>query len=121
MVLLIFGQGFFRELSPLGRKINLPFVRLLVADEFIFYFGVTMRIEIKEYKQYPWYLKPFFWRQQRTYGQLLKPALAWAREPKLFAAVAALYGVLDRRSSPVSPVLRSMITVRVSQLNWCNF
>ncbi|SHI61537.1 alkylhydroperoxidase AhpD family core domain-containing protein [Malonomonas rubra DSM 5091] len=80
-----------------------------------------MRIKLKEYQQYPWYLKPFFWKQKRTYGQLLKPALAWAREPKLFAAVAALYGVLDRRSSPVNPILRSMITVRVSQLNWCNF
>ncbi len=80
-----------------------------------------MRIELKEYQAYPWYLKPFFWKQQRTYGQLLKPALAWARVPKLFAAVAILYGALDRRSSPLSPVLRSLITVRVSQLNWCRF
>jgi len=80
-----------------------------------------MRIELKEYQTYPWYLKPFFWKQQRTYGQLLKPALAWARVPKLFAAVAILYGALDRRSSPLTPVLRSLITVRVSQLNWCRF
>lgn len=80
-----------------------------------------MRIEAKDYPSYPWYLKPFFWKQYRTYGQLLKPALLWARVPKLFAAVASLYGVLDRRSSPVSPVLRSLITVRVSQVNWCRF
>lgn len=80
-----------------------------------------MRIEPKDYVQYPWYLKPFFWKQFRTYGQLLKPALLWAREPKLFAAVACLYGVLDRKKSPISPVLRSLITVRVSQLNWCRF
>jgi len=80
-----------------------------------------MRINVKDYTAYPWYLKPFFWKQQRTYGQLLKPALAWARVPKLFAAVAILYGTLDRCSSPVSPVLRSLVTVRVSQLNWCRF
>ena len=80
-----------------------------------------MRITPKDYVQYPWYLKPFFWKQFRTYGQLLKPALIWAREPKLFAAVACLYGVLDRKKSPISPILRSLITVRVSQLNWCHF
>jgi len=80
-----------------------------------------MRIKVRDYQAYPWYLKPFFWKQYRTYGQLLTPALAWARVPKLFAAVAALYGVLDRRSSPITPVLRSLITVRVSQVNWCRF
>ncbi|MGB0668927.1 MAG: carboxymuconolactone decarboxylase family protein [Porticoccaceae bacterium] len=41
--------------------------------------------------------------------------------PKLFAAIAILYGVLDRRSSPLDPVLRSLVTVRVSQINWCHF
>lgn len=70
---------------------------------------------------YPWYLRPFFWSQRRKYGQVLKPALVWARAPKLFMAVAALYGVLDRRSSPLSPEIRSLITVRVSQINWCRF
>ena len=41
--------------------------------------------------------------------------------PNLFAAVAVLYGVLDRKSSPLSPVLRSLVMVRVSQINWCRF
>ena len=35
--------------------------------------------------------------------------------------MALLYGVLDRRRSPLSPALRSLVTVRVSQLNWCRF
>ena len=39
----------------------------------------------------------------------------------MFMAVASLYGVLDRRRSPISPTLRSMVTVRVSQINWCRF
>lgn len=80
-----------------------------------------MRVPTKDVKAYPWYLKPFFWNQKRKYGDVLKPALLWARVPKLFAAVALLYGALDRRNSPINPALRSLITVRVSQINWCSF
>lgn len=80
-----------------------------------------MRISERPSARYPWYLRPFFWNQQRKYGQVLRPALVWARVPKLFLAVAALYGVLDRRGSPLDPVLRSLVTVRVSQINHCRF
>jgi AhpD family alkylhydroperoxidase len=80
-----------------------------------------MRVSEKPISSYPWYLRPFFWHQKRKYGQILKPALIWARVPKLFAAIALLYGVLDRKSSPIDPVLRSLITVRVSQINSCRF
>ena len=80
-----------------------------------------MRVPVKPLSEYPWALRPFFWNQERRYGAVLKPGLLWARVPKLFSAVAILYGVLDRKSSPLSPVLRSLITVRVSQINWCRF
>jgi uncharacterized peroxidase-related enzyme len=80
-----------------------------------------MRISVKRLAEYPWVLRPFFWNQKRKYGAVLQPGLLWARVPKLFAAVAGLYGVLDRKSSPLSPVLRSLVTVRVSQINWCRF
>ena len=80
-----------------------------------------MFIPEKPLHTYPWWLKPFFWSQKRRYGKVLKPGLLWGRVPKLFAAVAALYGVLDRRTSPLSPQLRSLVTVRVSQVNWCTF
>lgn len=80
-----------------------------------------MHVDDKPLNQYPFWLKPFFWSQQRRYGEVLKPGLLWARVPRLFAAVAALYGVLDRKSSPISPVLRSLVTVRVSQINHCAF
>jgi uncharacterized peroxidase-related enzyme len=80
-----------------------------------------LRVRAKPIRQYPWYLVPFFWNQKRKYGQVLVPALLWGRAPKLFMAVAALYGVLDRRRSPLDPVLRSLVTVRVSQLNGCRF
>jgi AhpD family alkylhydroperoxidase len=80
-----------------------------------------MRIEPKPVAAYPWYLRPFFWNQQRKYGRALDAALLWARSPRLFLAVATIYGLIDRRHSPIEPVLRSLITVRVSQINWCAF
>ena len=83
--------------------------------------GDDMRVTEKPISSYPWYLRPFFWHQKRKYGQALKPALIWARVPKLFTAIALLYGVLDRKSSPIDPVLRSLVTVRVSQINGCRF
>lgn len=80
-----------------------------------------MYVDDKPLNQYPFWLKPFFWSQKRRYGEVLKPGLLWARVPKLFAAVAVLYGVLDRKSSPISPLIRSLVTVRVSQINHCAF
>lgn len=80
-----------------------------------------MRVAPKQFKEYPWILRPFFWNQKRKYGDILLPGLLWARVPKLFASVAMLYGALDRKSSPLNPELRSLVTVRVSQINWCLF
>jgi AhpD family alkylhydroperoxidase len=80
-----------------------------------------MRVTVKRSKEYPWILRPFFWNQKRKYGEILIPGLLWARVPKLFASVAMLYGALDRKSSPINPELRSLVTVRVSQINWCKF
>ncbi len=80
-----------------------------------------MRVKVKPTNQYPWFIRPFFWKQKRKYGVVLEPGLVWARVPKLFASVAILYGALDRKASPIDPVLRSLVTVRVSQINWCHF
>ena len=80
-----------------------------------------MRISTKQLKAYPWYLRPFFWNQRRKYGAVLNSALMWARAPKLFLGVALLYGMIDRKSSPINQALRSLVTIRVSQINWCKF
>jgi len=80
-----------------------------------------MRVPAKPLGSYPFYLQPFFWNQRRKYGEVLQAALLWARAPRLFAAVAMLYGMIDRRSSPIDPALRSLVTVRVSQINTCSF
>jgi uncharacterized peroxidase-related enzyme len=80
-----------------------------------------MRITEKPLRQYPWYLRPFYWSQKRKYGQVLKPGLLWGRSPGVFLGVALLYGALDRKRSPLSSVVRSLVTVRVSQINRCRF
>jgi AhpD family alkylhydroperoxidase len=80
-----------------------------------------MRIAAKSLGDTPWYLRPFFWNQRRKYGSVLDAALLWARSPRLFLGVATLYGMIDRKSSPLEPALRSLVTVRVSQINWCRF
>lgn len=71
--------------------------------------------------RFPWYVRLFFWNQKRRYGAVLESARLWARTPKAFAALALLYGAFDRRSSPIEPALRTLITVRVSQINGCAF
>jgi AhpD family alkylhydroperoxidase len=81
----------------------------------------AMRIAAKAPNRYPWYLRPFFWNQRRKYGAVLDSALLWAHAPRLFLGVAVLYGMIDRRRSPIDPALRSLITVRVSQINHCPF
>ena len=80
-----------------------------------------MHVQVKPLNQYPWYIRPFFWNQKRKYGAVLDPGRLWGRSPKLFASVAIMYGVLDRKGSPLRPVLRSLVTVRVSQVNDCHF
>ncbi len=83
--------------------------------------AIGMRIVTKRPNECAFYLRPFFWNQRRKYGAVLESALAWARSPKLFLGVAFLYGMIDRKSSPLDPALRSLVTVRVSQINLCRF
>ena len=68
-----------------------------------------------------WYLRPLFRRQARRYGAPLTPTLIWARVPALYLALMAFYAALERRASPLPPLLRSLVQTRVSQLNHCEF
>lgn len=78
-------------------------------------------VSVKPEAAYPWFIRLFFWKQKATYGRVLDPSLRWGRTKWVFAAVALLYGALNRRHSPLSPSLRSLVTVRVSQINHCAF
>lgn len=76
-----------------------------------------MRIEPRPSESCAWYLRPFFWNQRRKYGWVLDASLLWARASRLFLGVALLYGMIDRRSPPPEPALRSLVTVRFSRIN----
>ncbi|MCP5038520.1 MAG: carboxymuconolactone decarboxylase family protein [Rhodobacteraceae bacterium] len=80
-----------------------------------------MFVKPKPTNEYPWYIRLFFAKQKRTYGKVLEPGMLWARAPSVFIGVALLYGAINRRRSPLSPELRSLVTVRVSQINHCEF
>lgn len=71
--------------------------------------------------RFPWFVRVFLANQRRRYGRELEPARLWGRTPWVFAALSLLYGALDRKRSPIEAALRSLITVRVSQINWCAF
>lgn len=49
------------------------------------------------------------------------PGRLWGHSPWIFSTLALLYGALNRKSSPLDPTLRSLVTVRVSQINNCAF
>jgi AhpD family alkylhydroperoxidase len=70
---------------------------------------------------YPWYLQLMFRFQRRRYGRELEPVRLWARMPAAFLAMSAMYRALDRKSSRIEPALRSLVQVRVSQINGCDF
>ncbi|HLB15927.1 MAG TPA: carboxymuconolactone decarboxylase family protein [Burkholderiales bacterium] len=78
-------------------------------------------IETPANRRYPWYVRMILALQRRHYGRELEPTRLWARTPRAFLAMALMYGALDRKRSPIEPALRSLVQVRVSQINWCPF
>lgn len=80
-----------------------------------------MRVSETPLSRLPWFLRPFFWLQRRRWGQVLAPALTWARMPRCYLALAGFYSAFERRRSPLDPGLRSLLQVRISQLVHCAF
>jgi len=66
-------------------------------------------------------LKPIAAMQQKRFGAVLNPTHWWGRMPRLFWLVALFVGFLERRKARLSPVLRSLLMTRVSQLCHCAF
>lgn len=79
------------------------------------------RITKKSVKQYPLLVRIIFWAQKLKYGVILEPAWFWGRSPKLLYGLQVFYRCLDRRSSPLSPRLRALVSNRISQMNHCAF
>lgn len=80
-----------------------------------------MRLETDPVARIPWYLEPLFWLQRRRWGQVLVPAATWARVPPMYFALLGFYAAIERKGSPLEPLLRSLLQVRVSQLAHCAF
>ncbi|MCC7485077.1 MAG: carboxymuconolactone decarboxylase family protein [Burkholderiales bacterium] len=79
------------------------------------------RVASPDRVRYPWYVRLVFRMHRRKYGAVLEPARLWGRTPRVFLAMSAMYGALERGSSPLPPALRSLVQVRVSQVNGCAF
>ncbi|MGE4159314.1 MAG: carboxymuconolactone decarboxylase family protein [Planctomycetota bacterium] len=80
-----------------------------------------MRISAKADKDYPLVARLIFWAQRKKYGETLLSSKLWGRSPKVLCGLQVLYRTLDRKGSPIEPSLRTLIGVRVSQINHCNF
>lgn len=66
-------------------------------------------------------VKPIAAMQKKHFGAVLNPTRWWGRMPRLFWLVALFVGFLERRQARLSPVLRSLLMTRVSQLCHCAF
>lgn len=79
------------------------------------------RIAPKPLNDYPWYVRWFLRRQRRVYGEVLAPSWLWGRLPGAFLGMLGLLAVFQRSSYPVDARLRSLVSVRIAQLNGCHF
>lgn len=69
----------------------------------------------------PLWLRALNALQRRVFGQVLEPTRVWARAPAALSGFVQLFAAVDRTGSPVEPALRSLVTVKVSQVNQCSF
>lgn len=79
------------------------------------------RIAPKPLSDYPWFIRWFLRRQRRVYGEVLAPSWLWGRLPGAFVGMLGLLAVFQRRSYPVDAGLRSLVSIRIAQLNGCHF
>ncbi len=79
------------------------------------------RIKAKPLSEYPWYVRLVLRRQERKYGRVLAPSLLWGRLPGPFLAVLTSLGFFQSKKFPVGGQLRSLLSIRIAQLNGCDF
>jgi AhpD family alkylhydroperoxidase len=78
-------------------------------------------IKPKPLNEYPFYLRWFFRRQARKYGNTLTPSWLWGRFPAHFGGLLFMIGLFQRKRFPIDAALRSLVSARVAQLNGCAF
>ncbi|WP_412852635.1 carboxymuconolactone decarboxylase family protein [Ectothiorhodospira shaposhnikovii] len=63
----------------------------------------------------------FLGRQRRVHGAVLAPSWLWGRLPGAFIGMLVLLAAFQRRSYPIDTALRSLVSIRIAQLNGCRF
>ena len=81
---------------------------------------MAARLDQLSEHDYPWYVRLIFAYQKRKYGQVLAPMWAWGRQPAIMLVFLILIGRFNRLASP-GPLLRTLMSVRISQINHCEF
>ncbi|MDA3872637.1 MAG: carboxymuconolactone decarboxylase family protein [Kiritimatiellae bacterium] len=79
------------------------------------------RISPKSPSGYSWYLQLLYKLQTKRFGHPIIPTQIWGRQPRLLWRFMRFFRTLERKSSPIPPVLRALVTVKVSQINHCAF
>ncbi len=69
----------------------------------------------------PLWVRALYALQRRRYGVVFEPTRLWARAPKAMRGFLHLGAAVDWKDSPLEPALRSLVMVKVSQLNSCSF
>lgn len=69
----------------------------------------------------PLVLRPQAWLHRRHYGQVLEPIRWWGRIPFIFYLLSMFVGWLERKHSPLDPLIRSLVSARIAQLCHCEF
>ena len=72
-------------------------------------------------REAPLWVRALFALQRRRYGVVLEPTRLWARAPAALRGFVDLFAGTDRAASPLEPPLRSLVMVRVSQINACSY
>jgi uncharacterized peroxidase-related enzyme len=69
----------------------------------------------------PLWVRALFALQRRRHGVVFEPTRIWARAPQALRGFLHFGAAVDRNSSPIEPSLRSLVMVKISQLNSCAF
>lgn len=81
---------------------------------------MATRLDELSERDFPWYVRLVFAYQKRKYGQVLSPMWAWGRQPAIMFIFLLLIGRFKGLASP-GPLLRTLMSVRISQINHCDF
>jgi alkylhydroperoxidase family enzyme len=79
-----------------------------------------MRIEPLNNSQLYWSVRPLFYLMKRMFGRELTPYRVMAYRPKVIWAASLLTQALSS-SKPVSPKLKSLMSIRAAQMVGCPF